>query len=176
MKTLLFCSLLIFGLVSPLTLGRANAQFGPPGGFGRPGGVGGGAGIGFPNQPVVSPYINLLRNNNNNGFGGGFGNGINQNVLNYYGLVRPQLATQASLQVLQQQISQNEQLLAQQDGIGVAGISGHPAYFMNTGRYFQAQGAVGRGRMGGGAAGGAGGGAAGGGASGAAARPASAAK
>jgi hypothetical protein len=162
MKTPLFCSLLIFGLVSPLTVGSANAQFVPGGGFGRPGGAAGGN-LGYPNQPVVSPYINLLRNNNNNGL-----SNINQNVLNYYGLVRPQISAQLSLQALQNQVTLNEQNLAQAEASGLAGVSGHPAFFLNTGRYFAGRG--GRAGMGGiGGGGGAAGGAAAGGAAGGAA-------
>jgi len=78
-----------------------------------------------PPGPTVSPYINLLRAGNSP-------------AANYYGLVRPQLQTNAGLQSLQQQF-----LSAQGRPPGGPDLSddmlvtGHAAVFMNLGGYFQ---------------------------------------
>jgi hypothetical protein len=82
-------------------------------------------------RPAVSPYINLFRNGGSGG-----------SVLNYYGLVRPQLdSIQAN-----QQLGQNLQSLQAQQGnlrnqVGLQqagtygysqlGITGHPTTFMS---------------------------------------------
>ena len=88
---------------------------------------------GAPGSPTVSPYINLLR-------------GANSPALNYYGLVRPQLQTNAGLMALQQQA-----FLSQAVGLPAAPdeglVTGRGAVFMNLGGYFQsATGAVRPGR------------------------------
>ena len=80
------------------------------------------------NSPsVYSPYLNLAR-------GGNAG-------LNYYGLVRPQIGFQNTLLGLQTQVNQNQQLIA--TGLGGAQIgtpvTGHSAYYLNTGGYFLTQ-------------------------------------
>ena len=77
--------------------------------------------------PGYSPYLNLAR-------GGNAG-------LNYYGLVRPQLAFQNSLLGLQQQVNTNQQLIATGLGGGPIGSleTGHSAYFLTTGGYFLSQ-------------------------------------
>jgi hypothetical protein len=104
-------------------------------------------GIGVSNQPVVSPYINLLRNN-----GGFAGNGLT--AVNYYGLVLPQQNFYGAISGLQQTAA-DQQLLA--TGVGqVAGplVTGHPAYFLNNGGYFLTSGgAAGRGMLGSGGVG-----------------------
>lgn len=76
-------------------------------------------------RPTISPYLNLAR--------GG------SPAINYYGLVRPQIQTQAALnQVQQQLLDQQTQLNQQQYGLtsGVP-ITGRPAGFMNHYGYFQ---------------------------------------
>ena len=80
---------------------------------------------GLPPGPAVSPYLNLLRTGNSP-------------ALNYYGLVRPQFQTNASLQALQQQfaLSQSRPLLGSGPADDVL-ITGHSAVFMNYGGYFQ---------------------------------------
>jgi hypothetical protein len=85
----------------------------------------------LPNRPVISPYINLLRNNPiglNNGTLG---------ALNYYGLVQPQLAFQGQIGNLQQQVATNQQMIT--TGLGATTgvpVTGHPAYFLTSGGYF----------------------------------------
>lgn len=96
-----------------------------------------------PNTPTVSPYLNLLRNDNNGGFP------------NYYSLVRPQLQQNAFNQrqraFNQQQLSFESQqaaavgdLSAQVQPLitptGKAGqfmMPGQTSGFMNTSRYYQ---------------------------------------
>ena len=84
-------------------------------------------------RPVVSPYVNLFRNSNNGGGGAG--------VLNYYGLVRPQV----NAQLANQQLGQNIQRLQAQQGYlrnqvgqqrgaygySQLGTTGHPTTFMS---------------------------------------------
>jgi hypothetical protein len=88
-------------------------------------------GVAFPNRPVISPYINLLRNNTfglNNGTLG---------ALNYYGLVQPQFAFQGQINTLQQQVATNQQMIT--TGLGATTgvpVTGHPAYFLSSGAYF----------------------------------------
>lgn len=84
-----------------------------------------GRGGGPVGTPTVSPYLNLLRNNNTPG-------------LNYFGLVRPQIQTNADLRLL------NQQTLQPRAGLPSAGdnpeeqlATGHAAVFMNLGGYFQ---------------------------------------
>jgi hypothetical protein len=75
--------------------------------------------------PTVSPYINLLRTGNSA-------------ASNYYGLVRPQLQTNAGLQTLQQQIySGQSQPLPGSEPTSDLLITGHSAVFMNYGGFFQ---------------------------------------
>jgi hypothetical protein len=83
-------------------------------------------------QPLsspVSPYINLLRRDI-------------APVFNYYGTVRPELNFQRSLQSLQQQVSSQQQSLSGLEALPPGTLAtGHPAYFLNLGRYFLGQGA-----------------------------------
>jgi hypothetical protein len=85
-------------------------------------------------QPVVSPYINLLRTNNGvNTFGG---NAVNRAV-DLYGIVNPQFAFQGALSGLQQQLDVNQQYLT--TGIGGTGgvpVTGHATFFLNSSSYF----------------------------------------
>jgi hypothetical protein len=101
-------------LLSSVASGRASAQ-GP---FGRPG-------VAPFSQPTVSPYLNLLR-------------GDTPAAINYYGLVRPEFAALQNFTNLQQEINLNRSLLSSTAGESFTGIpiSGHPAYFLNTGGYF----------------------------------------
>lgn len=81
-----------------------------------------------PNGPTVSPYLNLLQNNNQlNG------------IPNYQSLVRPLLDQQsaiqrqgASLQRLQQQVSTDGK------GPGAQRATGHMSYFMNYSHFYPA--------------------------------------
>jgi hypothetical protein len=128
MKRLVITSLAALGLATVLVPGRASAQLAPlPSNFGRP-----------PTNPlgtpVFSPYLNMAR--------GG------DSALNYYGLVRPQVQTQQSLQQLQQQ----QTLMEQQQSLsplttGVGGLSttglgglplvtGHETAFGNYSHFF----------------------------------------
>ncbi len=76
-----------------------------------------------PAGPTVSPYLNLLRNGNSPAF-------------NYYGLVRPQFQTNASLQALQ--LAQFQAAIPQAVNAGDdVLITGRGAVFMNLGGYFQ---------------------------------------
>src|SRR3954468_5995244 len=63
------------------------------------------AGAGLPRTPTFSPYLNLLRRDNST-------------ALNYYGLVRPQVAFRAGLQDVEQQ--QNS-ILDQQQATATTG-------------------------------------------------------
>ena len=77
-----------------------------------------------PPPPTVSPYLNLLR--------GGASPGVN-----YYGLVRPQLYFQNSIQGLQQQAAGNLNPVVggAADGSDLPG-TGMPVQFMNHGVFF----------------------------------------
>lgn len=98
-----------------------------------------------PNTPTVSPYLNLLRNDNNGGFP------------NYYSLVRPQLQQNAFNQrqkgINAQQLSfdakqsaavgdlstQVQPLIAPTGKAAQFMTPGSRSGFMNTSRYFQPQ-------------------------------------
>lgn len=80
-------------------------------------------------SPAFSPYLNLLRG------------GVNPAV-NYYGLVRPQIAFQQQSFLLQQQVNQNAQSLQTLQTLSTAGLAaqqpmlpytGHPVVFNNMG-------------------------------------------
>ena len=78
--------LLAVGVLCTLADSGAPAQFQQPR-FG---------GIAPVTQPAVSPYINLLRRDN-------------PAYLNYYGLVRPEVEFRNSINLLQQQVTTNQQ-------------------------------------------------------------------
>jgi hypothetical protein len=83
-------------------------------------------------QPVVSPYLNLLRSGSSPG-------------VNYYGLVRPQQEFRSSYLQLQQDFNSQQ---AQESSYGPQDTSGlpptgHGAQFNTQGRYFNTNGAVG---------------------------------
>jgi hypothetical protein len=84
-------------------------------------------GITVSSQPVVSPYVNLLRTTS----------GLNLTAVNYYGIVRPEFAFQGAISGLQQQVDVNQQLITTGIGGTVGPITtGHPAYFLSTAGYF----------------------------------------
>ncbi len=75
-------------------------------------------------RPAFSPYLNLLRPGTSP-------------ALNYYGLVRPELAFRDSIQTLQGDVATNRRLITTGQG-GAAGevTTGHNARYLNTGGYF----------------------------------------
>lgn len=77
-------------------------------------------------RPVFSPYLNLVRRDAPPG-------------INYFGIVRPQLAAQSSLLMLQQQLAAGQQQL-QMMGQSAANpdlpVTGQQTFFLNTGGYF----------------------------------------
>jgi hypothetical protein len=73
------------------------------------------------NTPAVSPYLNLLRPGTSPG-------------INYYGLVRPQIDFQNSVQALQSQFGYAQQAAGLP--AGDPGTTGHPVYFLNYNAYF----------------------------------------
>jgi hypothetical protein len=75
------------------------------------------------NQPIYSPYLNMLRSGNSP-------------TVNYFGLVRPELNATSALYNLQQQNVNTQQNLDQLQA-GALPATGHPAQFLNLGGYFQ---------------------------------------
>jgi hypothetical protein len=92
--------------------GRSAAQPPAPGVLTRPG-------------PAVSPFLNLTRRDVDP-------------AINYYGIVRPQVATASALRSLQQQIAPSVlPTTANQPAVDpTLPITGQPTYFLNTGNYF----------------------------------------
>jgi hypothetical protein len=81
-------------------------------------------------RPPVSPYLNLA-------LPGSAG-------LNYYGLVRPQLATNAALGQLQaQQQALGASLAATNDPYAVGPVTGHSTRFFNYSHYYGNRGGAG---------------------------------
>jgi hypothetical protein len=115
------------GIFLATTVGVGSVRAQPP----VPGGVGGGP------RPAFSPYLNLARQ-------GG------TPALNYYGLVRPQVQFQQSIQNLQGSVNSNLQAIGnlQTDTTGgglpatghLAGFMNHNAYFMTSGQLTTNQG------------------------------------
>lgn len=97
------------------------------------------AGAGLPRTPTFSPYLNLLRRDNST-------------ALNYYGLVRPQIAFREGLQDLdqQQQSYLNDQQNAPNSASKVLPPTGHSTGFLTHRRYFLTKSSVGFGGGGGG--------------------------
>jgi len=97
-------------------VGRASATQAQPPAPGRP------LGLDPATNPPVSPYLNLVRPGSSP-------------AINYYGIVRPQVDLQQSLQGLQSQVLGVQQA---QDMLraGDSGTTGHPAYFLNYGGGF----------------------------------------
>ena len=99
-----------------LLAGEGFAQQFPTGPIGQP----------PPRRPAFSPYLNLNR--------GGTSPGIN-----YFGIVRPQIETNRSLQMLQTEIQTLPQGTTPTTGTTatvIAGSTGHPVTFFNTSHYF----------------------------------------
>jgi hypothetical protein len=100
-------------LIVAISAGQARAQTAGPR-VGSP-----------PPGPTVSPYLNLLRAGNSP-------------AANYYGLVRPQLQTDAGIQSLQQQfLTAQARPLPGQEPVDDLLVTGHAAVFMNYGGFFQ---------------------------------------
>jgi len=104
-------ALAFWAYVSP---GQALAQLGS---YNRP----------YSPKPTLSPYLNMFQSGNP--------------AINYYGLVRPQIATSKSLQYLQQEITDQDQYLMNmptqnQQGQMPLPATGHPVQFMNYSHYF----------------------------------------
>jgi hypothetical protein len=90
--------------------------------------------LGYPNsgsltQPVVSPYINLLRTGS-------------PGYLNYYGLVRPETTLRNSLQGVQQQVSINQGAIDSFQASSADLSTGTHSYFLNSSRYFLNRGQI----------------------------------
>jgi hypothetical protein len=77
-----------------------------------------------PPRPTFSPYLNLARRDVDPG-------------VNYYGIVRPQIATANALRSLQQQAAPSVLPAVNQPAVDPGlPITGQPTYFLNTGGYF----------------------------------------
>lgn len=100
-------SLTAVGLLIFAAAARARAQDGQPA-------------LGPMARPTFSPYLNLLRRGDP--------------VLNYYGLVRPQLELRGSVQQLQQRLS--GQLISEEERASALPATGHPSRFMHYSHYF----------------------------------------
>jgi hypothetical protein len=77
-------------------------------------------GIGINRTPAFSPYLNIVRQ-------GGSA------TLNYFGLTRPDVQTDQSIQGLSSDVNQNRQNI---NNLSNLPATGHPVQFMNTGGYF----------------------------------------
>jgi hypothetical protein len=80
--------------------------------------------------PPVSPYLNLLRR------------GASP-ALNYYDIVRPQVEFRNFSQQVQQQVTNNQQSIANLENNPNTLVTGHAAGFMTSSRYFMTRGAQG---------------------------------
>lgn len=114
MKAFLCTALALSAWASFAPLGQAQFPNAPGGGFGNP----------LP-RPIVSPYLNILR--------GG------DPAINYYGLVRPQIAFGKAFQTLGNEVSTLE------SQAGQPSQTGNRSSFMNHSRYFMNYGAAGGG-------------------------------
>jgi hypothetical protein len=119
---------LAMGFLMFFALGDAQAQL-PPG-----------RGIPSYNYPTISPYLNLNRRGASPG-------------LNYLTLVRPELEFRAGLQGLNNQVTLNQQAIAEIGNQPLLG-TGHQIFFNNTSHYFgNLQGSTAGGRATGGTTG-----------------------
>ena len=92
-------------------------------------------------RPTMSPYLNMLRP------------GANP-AINYYGLVRPQMQTNRTLQTFQQELTPVASGLfstaQQQVGVQIpVPTTGHQVQFYNYGTYFQGVNSTSSGTLGG---------------------------
>ena len=85
-------------------------------------------------SPVYSPYLNMLRNNNNS----------SSPTLNYFALVQPQVQTNQALMNLANGVNQNQQSIGDLSGNAIT-ATGHPTQFLNLGGYFLNSGGSGGG-------------------------------
>src|SRR5207302_6246367 len=92
--------------------------------------VPGGYTINHSRKPVVSPYINLLRSNTDPG-------------VNYYGIVRPEIAARNSIVQLQEQ--QSVAATQQQEAATtlILPTTGHASGFLTQSKYFMTKGGQG---------------------------------
>jgi hypothetical protein len=129
MRTPTFCKSLAVIVLITVGAGAAEAQQPPLGGINQS------------RRPVFSPYLNLLRTENDA-------------AVNYYGLVRPQFDFRRALQQVEQEESSLEagQRQIRDAATGQAlPATGHASGFLNQGRYFMNRsGAGGAARQGGG--------------------------
>jgi hypothetical protein len=86
-------------------------------------GIGGTSGT----SPAVSPYLTLLRNSGNS------------SAINYFNIVRPQIANTLAIQGLTNDLSQSRN----GDQLGGLPSTGHPTQFLNLGGYFLSNGGTG---------------------------------
>lgn len=91
-----------------------------------PAGVAGPPVVGPTVRPPFSPYLNLLRQNGSP-------------VINYYGLVRPQIQTQNALQSLQSQVNQVNPFIAAATAGDQPLVTGNAFGFQTHRGYFQNQ-------------------------------------
>jgi len=107
----LLLAVVALGSTAFVASGEARAQYNPPT-----------RGIPSYNIPTYSPYLNLNRR-------GGTA------AQNYFGLVRPELDFRQNLQALNQQVTYNQQAIAE---IGNQPLpsTGHTILFNNTSHYF----------------------------------------
>jgi hypothetical protein len=70
----------------------------------------------------LSPYLNLLRGGNQ--------------AVNYYGLVRPELQAQASIQQLQEAVARPQVSVVAPPTNQVQSVTGHTTRFMQYSQYF----------------------------------------
>jgi hypothetical protein len=93
-----------------------GAQYGQPGYYNP-----------YLNQPRLSPYLNIVRNGTNP-------------AINYYLGTLPEVERRTAQAVYGNSILRLERqvtgLEATEDEFATQGVSGHPAYFANTGGYF----------------------------------------
>lgn len=112
--------MLLAGVVQAQFLNRPGSS---GSGGGAPGGSSLGGGIGSaPTSGGFSPYLNLNR-------------GGNTAALNYYGIIRPQMNFQSSLQSLSQQQQQTAGMM-QDDPLMPGIVVGTRPRFLNTSGYF----------------------------------------
>lgn len=105
----------LLGIISLAVCGKASAQ-----GYGQ---------APVSRSPVVSPYLNLL----GNGVGG-----RNNAVINYFGIVRPELEFRSFATQQRRSLSALErQLQDYQDRSKSLPQTGHPATFLNLSHYYR---------------------------------------
>lgn len=84
-------------------------------------------------RPVTSPYLNLLNRQGN------------IPAVNYYGIVRPEIAFRNSIQQLRQQDAQIQQNVNGLEEAATLPVTGHTSGFMNYRSFFMTMGRPGAG-------------------------------